>query len=142
MPLPESKARRLVPVLALAVAVLLCVTTACGKKGPPRPMALSAPPAPTQVAAGYRDGVITLTWNPPPGDGTIRGFEVSVASRSLTDPCTGCPLVFQPAGTTEAGTTVFLFSPARGNRYYLRVGTVGLDGGIGDPSASVQVEVP
>ncbi len=82
---------------------VVCFTTGCGRKAPPRPPDLVSPLSVNDLGKRIDGDALQLTWTIPEGnkkDKTqLAGFAVYRSKLSVADgDCTNCPLIFEKIG--------------------------------------------
>ena len=143
--------------LRILLLVALCMTAACGKKGPPRAPRAVIPPAVSDLRADAEGSRIELSWSIPRRDGdVVEGIEGFQIFRFKTeDPeklCVGCPVEFRKfeevdldtragrgagIGDEDRVTVYDALQPGYGYMYKVRV--VHESGGLSKDSNLVKV---
>lgn len=116
----ESKVIRYILIILLSGIVL----TGCGRKAAPMPPGIPELPPVTQVDYKIDGGTLTLSWEPPKGQGSsiLAGY---IVSRSVVDAggkeCSGCPVMFERVAKLTAGNETYVEGLEKGNRYIYKV---------------------
>ena len=111
--------------LLLSVVFVLCILTACGKKGPPLPPDVLPLSAVTNLSHKLKNDIVQLSWNRPKGKGasSLKGYIVYRSRNAVDDNslCEKCPITFIKARELHKGTESFSELIKPGYRYIYKV---------------------
>ena len=111
--------------LLFSAVFVLCIVTACGKKGPPLPPDVLPLPAVTTLSHNLKNDSVHLSWNRPKGKGasSLKGYIVYRSRKAVDDNslCEKCPITFIKARELHKGTEAFSELIKPGYRYIYKV---------------------
>lgn len=143
---------RLVSLMPLLLLLMVFMSAACGKKGPPMPPLQEKLPAVTGIETMVEGDVLTLSWSLEPyrsaADARPAGFRVYRSSAKHGDiACTGCPPRFQIAAdipfdkaATSGLRAEYSEELEAGYRYRFRVIPYMDDGAEAGPSDIITID--
>lgn len=137
--------------LLAALAVLMVVLAACGKKGPPVPLSHIAPPEVEELVLVREGNTATLQWPVPAwkknDKHALAGFYVYQSKIALSDAddCPDCPMKYEKIADIRienaASAGIYETYLENGFRYFFKVAAYTEKGYEGEKSAAAATEV-